>query len=288
MIRSKIFFSLLMVGLLTACAEPQEAAKSEDIQIETPVESTNEVVLAADIEWEKLNPARGDQSPQAGTIWGDRKGTVATGFLAKFVDGFSSPPHIHNVTYRALVIKGMIHNDDPAAEKMWMPAGSFWTQPAGESHITAAKGEENIAYVEISSGPYLVKPIEEASDNGERPINIDKSNIVWLDASAVSWNKSDAKIAFLWEEESENLSGKLLQLPAGFKGEIHTKSGAFRAVVIQGEPAYKISKEAAAQSLAPGSSFSSEGASIHRISSSTEESTIYIRTDGEFDIVGEK
>lgn len=36
-----------------------------------------------------------------------------------------------------------------------MPLGSFWTQPSGEVHITAAKGEENIAYVEIDSGPDL-------------------------------------------------------------------------------------------------------------------------------------
>ena len=60
------------------------------------------------------------------------------------MDGFSSPPHIHNVTYRAMVIKGLVHNDDPEAENMWMPPGSFWTQPAGEAHITSAKGEENI------------------------------------------------------------------------------------------------------------------------------------------------
>lgn len=85
--------------------------------------------------WEKLNPARGDKSPQAGTLWGDRKGSPATGFLAKFVDGFSSPPHIHNVSYRAIVIKGLVHNDDPAAARMWMPAQSYWTQPAGEAHI---------------------------------------------------------------------------------------------------------------------------------------------------------
>ena len=62
---------------------------------------SQEVVLTSEIEWEQLNPARGDKSPQAGTLWGDRKGTVPTGFLAKFVDGFSSPPHIHNATYRA-------------------------------------------------------------------------------------------------------------------------------------------------------------------------------------------
>ena len=102
---------------------------------------TNKVKHSSEIEWEQLNPARGDQSPQAGTIWGDRKGEVATGFLAKFVDGFSSPPHIHNVSYRALVLEGLVHNDDPGASEMWMPTGSFWTQPAGEPHITSAKGE---------------------------------------------------------------------------------------------------------------------------------------------------
>jgi hypothetical protein len=70
---------------------------------------SREVVLTSEVEWEKLNPARGDKSPQAATLWGDRKGTVSTGFLAKLVDGFSSPPHIHNATYRAVVISGSIH-----------------------------------------------------------------------------------------------------------------------------------------------------------------------------------
>ncbi len=103
---------------------------------------TNKVVLSSEIVWEKLNPARGCQSLQAGTIWGDRKDTVRTGFLAKFVNGFSSPSHIHNVTYRAVVIKGLVHNDDPKAENMWMKSGAFWTQPEREVHITYAKGKK--------------------------------------------------------------------------------------------------------------------------------------------------
>ena len=100
---------------------------------------SHEVVLTSDVEWEQLNPARGDKSPQAGTLWGDRKGTVPTGFLARFVDGFSSPPHIHNVTYRAVVISGSIHNDDPDAAEMWMPVGSFWTQPKAKCTLPLPK-----------------------------------------------------------------------------------------------------------------------------------------------------
>jgi hypothetical protein len=162
MIRNTTYL-LLIIGLLNSCAN-QEKENLVSEKIENP---TNKVILSSEIVFEKLNPARGDQSPQAGTIWGDRNETEATGFLAKFVDGFSSPPHIHNVTYRAVVIKGMVHNDDPKAENMWMPAGSFWTQPVGASHITSAQGAENIALVEIDKGPYLVKPIDEAFDKGE-------------------------------------------------------------------------------------------------------------------------
>ena len=128
---NRIAYLLLVVTLLNACSNrDSEAVITSSEVIENP---TNTVRISAEIEWEKLNPARGDQSPQAGTIWGDRKGMVATGFLAKFVDGFSSPPHIHNVTYRAVVIKGLVHNDAPEAENMWMKPGSIWPQPVGES-----------------------------------------------------------------------------------------------------------------------------------------------------------
>ena len=132
---------------------------------------------AQDVDWSPLNPARGDKSPQAANLWGDRTEDGATGFLVKFVDGFSSPPHIHNVTYRGVVIAGEVHNDDPDAANMWMPNGSFWTQPAGEVHITAVGPTGGTAFLEIQSGPYLVRPSIEAFDNGERPINMEARNL---------------------------------------------------------------------------------------------------------------
>lgn len=141
------------------------------------------VVPAAEIEWGHLNPLRGDKSPRAGTLWGDRGAPVPCGFLVKFVDGFSSPPHIHPVTYRGVVISGVVHNDDPEADERWLPPGSFWTQPAGEVHITSASGERNVAYIEIETGPYLVQPPPEAFDDGQRPVNVDPSNLVWLPAT---------------------------------------------------------------------------------------------------------
>ena len=265
----------------------------------------------SEVEWSPLNPARGDQSPQAGTLWGDRTNSGASGFLVEFVDGFSSPPHIHNVTYRGVVISGTIHNDDPNAEKMWMPAGSFWTQPAGEAHVTAAEGSTNLTYIEIDEGPYLVNPTEEAFDNGEKPINVYESNIIWLDASNItridrpqmSADADGAKVAFLWgNPQSGELNGTLVKLPTGFTGEIRNQGSIFRAVVIQGrsqlrqflqrgEPPqrtvsqYRVSGETE-KTLEPGSYFGSEAESVHQVSCEAEEECIiYVRTEGKYEVI---
>jgi quercetin dioxygenase-like cupin family protein len=164
------------------------------------IKTKNEEVTIQSIKWGWLNQLRGDKSPAAGQLWGDRTDTLASGFLVKFNKGFSSPPHIHNVTYRGVVIKGLLHNDDENAEKQWLPAGSFWIQPAGEAHITSANAKDNLAYIEIQEGPYLVKPTDEAFDNGERPVNVDKNNLVWLNVNDITWITDDSNVqtAFLW------------------------------------------------------------------------------------------
>lgn len=276
---------LLIVGCEKTIKIPEPTQKEKTNVVVNP---TNNVVLSSEINWEKLNPARGDSSPQAGTVWGDRKGTVATGFLAKFVDGFSSPPHIHNVTYRAVVIKGFIHNDDANAENMWMQPGSFWTQPEGAPHITSAKGDENIAYVEIDHGPYLVKPTTEAYDNGEKPVNIDASNIIWLNAKKTNWveKKSLAEISFLWEsKKSKNLKGLFVKLPKGFKGSLTSNGSILRAIVISGDLNYTLPQTKESKTLDAGSSFSSTERAIHSLSNNSQsEIVIYIRTNGEIKI----
>ena len=274
-----VILVLLSFGLLVSCnSQTNEQSELASEYIKNP---TNKVLLSSEIIWEKLNPARGDQSPQAGTIWGDRKGEVPTGFLAKFVDGFSSPPHIHNVTYRAVVIKGLVHNDDPEAENMWMPKGSFWTQPAGESHITSAKGEENIALVEIDNGPYLVKHIDEAVDNGERPINIDASNLVWLNSKKTNWitSNTDAEISFLLERNG--LKSLFVKLPKGYNGTLKTDGTVLHSVVIEGELKYTLPQNQETKVLDEGSYFGATTKAIHTISNSLQNDVvIYVRTNG--------
>jgi quercetin dioxygenase-like cupin family protein len=289
----RTFLILALAFLLTALGSAQVA--SQTIELNPKAASTAEVVLTSEIEWGPLNPARGDQSPRAGKLWGDRTGSGPSGFLVQFVDGFSSPPHIHNVTYRGVVISGLVHNDDPGAEDMWLPAGSFWTQPAGEVHITSADANSNVAYIEIEEGPYLVLPSKEAFDNGERPINVDKSNLIWLDASNIAWldqagmppSADGPKIAFLWgTPQQDQLNGTFVKLPDGFTGKIDSHGSTFRAVVIQGQPSHHLSNETDVKTLKPGSYFGSEGETVHQVSCETgEECIIYVRTEGKFDVV---
>ncbi|MBT8450566.1 MAG: DUF4437 domain-containing protein [Deltaproteobacteria bacterium] len=268
----------VLVG--TACASSQVAPQA--------AEPAAAMVLASDVEWEQLNPARGDQSPKAAALWGDRTGRGPSGFLVRFVDGFSSPPHIHNVSYRGMVIEGLIHNDDPNAEAMWMPTGSFWTQPRGGAHITAARGTDTLAYIEIEEGPYLVRPVEEAFQVEERRVNVDTSNIVWVSASEITGSApidaptpaNEPKIAFLWgNPEDEGPSGILVKLRAGSAGVLRSNRSTYRAVVIQGSPAHHAVDGSDPTIMGPGSYIGSHGASPRVSCESREDCILYVRME---------
>lgn len=270
----RLFMSSALALATTVLTAPSLAA-----------DNTYNVIAADDIEWGYLNPLRGVLSPGAADLWGDRTTDTATGMLVRFRKGFESPPHIHNITYRGIVIDGQMHNDAPASAKMWMPTGSYWTQPAGEDHTTAANGETNLIYLEIDAGPYLVKPSNEQFDNGERPLNMHKDNIVWLGKSELhDINVKGVQSTYLWGNTTD-MSGSMVKLPAGFKGKIDTKATEFRAVIISGDVEYNSEGVKQAQSLTPGSYVESTGKASHQLVNNSEsEATIYIRTNSKYQV----
>lgn len=279
----KTFLSLALALGVSACTNPRVA--SHRIAPEPAAGSISKVVQASEVKWEQLNPARGDQSPKAGTLWGVRTGPGPSGFLLKPADGFKSPPHIHNITYRGVVIRGTIHNDGPDAEEMYMPAGSFWMQPAGGVHITAARGRHSLAYIEVEDA-FGVLPVEKAFQSQDKPINVDRSNIVWVCQPGVPASADGPKVAFLWGHPQDGqLNGTLVKLPAGFTATLRSHGSTFRAVVIQGRPQLQVSGETDFKALEPGSYFSSKGKSAHRVTSEEgEEIIIYVRMKGRFDV----
>ncbi len=252
-----------------------------------------EVVPRNSVEFIPLNPARGDASPQAGVLWGDIRKDVPSGALITFADGFASPPHIHNITYRAVVIEGTVFNGDEDAQNLWMEPGSFWTQPAGEVHITAVGPTGGTAFLEILSGPYLVRPSIEAFDNGERPINMEQRNVVWMDSSDVKWikygdetNNFSPEIAFLWGRPVDGeLNGTFIKLPTGFSGTLEGTGSSLKAVLVKGDLRHEAGELSKAQSLSAGSYVGSEGQVEHSISCKGDsECVLYIRAVGKYAI----
>ncbi len=252
-------------------------------------ESETEIVSQGDVSFIPLNPDRGDAAPQAGALWGDIRKDVGTGTLVKFKPNFSSPPHIHNITYRAIVMEGMVHNDDPNAEVMWMGPGSYWTQPAGQNHITSAGPEGATIFLEILSGPYKVMPSEQATETEESPINMAASNIVWLDSADVDWivqgnaGADGAEIAFLWDTpEDGNVNGTLLKMPAGYSGTLASSGNKLHAVIIAGS--IKVSTDGGQTArLGTGSRVGSQGEARHMLSCDGEGGClIYVSSNGEY------
>ena len=212
---------------------------------------------------------------------------TATGMLVKFNRGFSSPPHIHNITYRGVVIEGLLHNDDPGAERMWLPAGSFWTQPAGESHITAADGATNLIYLEIESGPYLVLPKEDAFDNWASDRSTSTSVIwVWLTHEDVKGLEDEmVEIAHLWGR-LDFTNGSFIKLRAGFEGHVHNTDG-LKAVVVSGTATHQWSGSEDATELSPSSFFSSQGKGRHKLSAHSDL-VLYINANGRYSIAAQE
>ncbi len=236
------------------------------------------------LEWGALNPARGDSSPRAANVWGDRSTEGPAGFLVQFAQDFASPPHIHNVSYRGVVLEGEVHNDDPGAAALRLPPGAYWTQPRGESHITSAYAEVNLAYIEIDQGPYLVHPASAAFDSGEQPLNMHPRNITWLNTHSSRWvDTSNAYLAFLWGDTTGGEGfGSLLKLEARSNVRLTTEGSLFHAVVVQGE--LEIGE---AQSVRVGAYVGAtkpQSLSINVIGEG--EALLYIRTEKPFLISG--
>jgi len=274
-------FLPLIIILLVTCSNQQIKTNSSDLEQET--NSTLEVVLMSEVEWEQLNPKRGINSPKAATLWGDRTGPGPSGFLLKPVDGFSSPPHFHSANYHGVVISGTIHNAEPSVEEVYLPKGSFWIQPARGVHITACKGA-CLAYIEIE-GAFDVLPAEKAIINTTKKSSVlHSSDITWIDLPGFKASFNVPKLAVLWGKLQDDLpSGTLVKLPPHFSGKMYKNDTTFHAVLIQGRIKLKESGETNIKILEPSSYFSSKG-SVYQIScEGREDCILYLRSEGMFD-----
>ena len=273
---------VLVLAISSACSVPQ--TDSQSVSSEPSAEVTSKIVLVAQAEWQQLNPKRGDKSPRAATLWGDRDGPGPSGFLLKPVDGFSSPPHVHTAPYHGVVISGTIHNADPSANDLFLPPGSFWTQPEGGVHITACKGD-CLAYIEFEGG-YDVLPVEHAAGDPVTAVSMQPISIPWGDPPGTAAFPTGPKVAELWgDPQGDQPGGSLLRLPAGKAWSIHSDSGTFHAVAIDGPAKHReVGKQHVTQ-FSPGTYFMAQAESEHQVSCGDEAAcTLYVRSRGRLQI----
>lgn len=277
-------FPFLAAALVLAADCESSQITSRGVATESASEPTSKVVLISEVEWQQLNPKRGDKSPKAATLWGDRDGPGASGFLLKPVDGFSSPPHVHTAHFHGVVIGGTIHNAEPSAEETYLPSGSFWTQPDGGVHITACRGS-CLAYIEIE-GEYDVLAVENARNNIAEATSRCSSNITWADPPGMSASANGPKVAVLsGNRQDDQQSGTLIKLPAGFAGIIRSHGATLRAVAIQGLHKYRGPGKNDVKNVEPGSYSSSKGRSMHQVSSEAGGGCgLYVRSTERFDV----
>ncbi|MDE0101052.1 MAG: DUF4437 domain-containing protein [Bryobacterales bacterium] len=272
----------LVLAVSAACSGPHTHSQSGSS--EPVAEATSRVVLVSEAEWQQLNPKRGDKSPRAATLWGDRDGPGPSGFLLKPVDGFSSPPHVHTAPYHGVVISGTIHNAEPSASDLFLPPGSFWTQPEGGVHITACKGD-CLAYIEFEGG-YDVLPVEHATGDPVTAVTMQPTSIPWGDPSGTTASANGPKVAELWgAPQGDQPGGSLVRLPAGKTGTIRSDSGAFHAVAIDGRAKHREVGKNHVTPLDPGTYFMAQAGSEHRVSCVEEaDCTLYVRSRGSLQV----
>ena len=133
----------------------------------------------------------------------------------------------------------------------------------------------------------MVQPSDLAFDNGERPLNLLRANMMWMNTDEFNWlgtNTSGAQVALLWGDLNEGaLSGSMLKLPSGFEGNLWSPNDSIKAVTIQGELVHAVEGLPDATRLEPGGYFTSAENVQHAVScESQSECLIYIRTTGKF------
>ena len=277
----RILILVVISGVLSLSCHSMQI-KSENAQ-EAITEPTINVIMVSDVKWEQLNPARGSNSPMAATLWGDRTGPGASGFLLKPIDGFRSPPHIHSSGYHGVVIKGAIHNARPDVEDRYLTPVSFWTQPGGAVHVTASKGN-SLAYIEVE-GEFDVLPEEKGAPNNTSEIIIPASSISWSELHGMSTSTNGVKIAVLWQDPLDEMRGTLVKLSSGFVGTMPSNDETFYAVVIQGTLMHQVQGKSDPKTLEPGSYYGSNGNALHEITCLKEgDCVIYIRSDHRIEI----
>ena len=89
----------------------------------------------------------------AAPAYGDlRQGPHGT--FIKMPAGYVSPPHVHTEDYWAVVVSGVMVNKTPDGPDVLLPAGSYYFQKGGETHVTKCTSADGCIFFVSQNGKF--------------------------------------------------------------------------------------------------------------------------------------
>ncbi len=91
-----------------------------------------------------------------GAAWSFMFGSEKTpsAFFIRVPPGFTSPKHRHTSAYFGVVLEGLVKNGPDVELAPELPAGSYWSQKAGEEHVTACLAKTPCLSFIVYEGPF--------------------------------------------------------------------------------------------------------------------------------------
>lgn len=230
--------------VVTEPTDPVGDEPAEDVPPEPPPPPDTggfTLVKPADLTWTPLNPE--GPGPEMAVVHGDPMSGPSAFFL-KIPAGGTPGVHTHTAGYQAVVVSGSAKHwlAGGAKKAKKLAVGSHWFQPGGQAHDDKCEGAEACVLFIIADGAFDMKlePKAKAPKAGKYKLTA---------RAAAKWKPMDPaqpdglKLAIVHGDPATGPVGFLLEMPPGANAGLHSHTGSYHAVVLDGAPAHWLPHE---------------------------------------------
>jgi quercetin dioxygenase-like cupin family protein len=230
---------------VTEPTDPVDDKPTDDVPPEPPPPPDTggfTLVKPADLTWTPINPD--GTGPEMAVVHGDPMSGPSAFFL-RIPKGGTPGVHTHTAGYQAVVVSGTpkhwLAGGGKKAKKL--AVGDHWFQPGGQPHDDKCEGEEPCVLFLITDGAFDMK-LEPKAKAPKKP-----GKYKLTPRAAVKWNPMDPaqpdgiKMAVVFGDPAVGPVGFLLEVPPGANAGLHSHTGSYHAVVLDGAPAHWLPHE---------------------------------------------
>lgn len=199
------------------------------------------MITPADPTWMPTNPD--GPGPEMAVLHGDPMSGPSVFFL-RIPAGATAGVHTHTADYQAVVVSGSPKHWLAGAGKKAkkLAVGSHWFQPGGQAHDDKCEGADPCVLFIIADGAFDMKlePKAKAPKPGKYKL-ITRGEAKWAPADPAQ--PDGLKLAVVQGDPATGPVGFLLEMPAGANAGLHSHTGSYHAVVLDGAPAHWLPHE---------------------------------------------